>query len=150
MGLYQWNSFWRMSMLPKMTKLLKTQEGFKSKAYKDVYGNWTIGYGTNLESGISTYEAEAMMFARIRAIEDKLENVIIGWYHLDPIRRDVLVNMAYNMGIEGLLGFTDLRYCIANQDMTGAAEAMLDSHWARVDVGPRATYLADIMRGDRG
>jgi lysozyme len=61
------------------------------------------------------------------------------------LRQRVLIDMAFNMGTTGLLGFTGTLARVEQRDYAGAAAGMLASRWAS-QVGKRATALADMMR----
>ena len=125
---------------------LQRDEGLRLHAYKDSVGVLTIGYGHNLEAhGITEAVASAILAEDIdRARADVLTRIPVSMA-LDEIRRDALINMAFNLGIVGLLRFTALLGALEQQDWPAAAQAMLDSKWAR-QVGERAHRLADQMR----
>ena len=61
------------------------------------------------------------------------------------LRADVLVNMAFNVGVAGLLKFRKTLEAICNDDYDTAAGEMLNSKWAS-QVKSRAVYLARQMR----
>lgn len=65
--------------------------------------------------------------------------------NLDPARQGVLINMAFNLGVNGLLGFAVTLGKIQAGDYEGAAVNMLKSKWAE-QVGPRAKRLSEQMR----
>lgn len=134
-----------------MQQLIR-HEGFRSFPYLDTTGHQTIGYGRNLDDRGITQE-EALMLLRHdidRTMEQLLDQA--PWIaSLDQIRREVLINMAFNMGtgIEGLMGFRRMIANIWAEDWEGASREMLDSRWAG-QVGIRATELAEQMRtGER-
>jgi lysozyme len=60
-------------------------------------------------------------------------------------RRGVLVNMAYNLGVTGLLSFKKMLSAYKKGAFVEAAQHMLDSKWAK-QVGDRAKRLAEQMR----
>lgn len=65
-------------------------------------------------------------------------------------RAEVLINMAFNMGVPGLLKFRRTLDAVRADDYDAAASHMLDSRWA-CQVGRRAVELARQMRaGVRG
>ena len=64
---------------------------------------------------------------------------------LSTNRQNVLVNMAFNLGIYGLLRFKKMLLAVEKQDWDEAANQMLDSRWSK-QVGNRSKELADIMR----
>ena len=125
---------------------LKKHEGFRSKAYKDITGHLTIGYGRNLDAnGISEAEGLFMLMAdidnAITQVESKLSDVILD---LSEARTGVLYEMAFNMGIYNLLKFKKTLRAIKDKDYDLASIEMMDSKWA-VQVGRRAVVLSNIM-----
>lgn len=129
--------------------LLKSQlerhEGLRLKPYRDTVGKLTIGYGRNLDDvGISPEEAELMLDNDISEAEKHLKTVD-EYNDLDAVRQAVMVNMCFNLGFYGLMGFRKTWLAIARKDYAEAARQMLDSRWAR-QVGNRAQELSQIMR----
>jgi lysozyme len=127
-------------------ELLKQHEGYRSKAYKDTVGILTVGYGTNLESRKFT-EAECAkwMLEDLKSIENELQTTVLPFAMLDhPVRRDVLIEMGYNLGVEGLRKFKNMWTAIDARHFDQAAVEMLDSKWA-TQVGQRAQTLSRIM-----
>lgn len=123
---------------------VKRYEGFRAKPYKDTVGVLTIGYGTNLDAGISEPEAEYLAINRLAKVITPL-SLMDFWEALDDTRRSVLVDMAYNMGINGLLGFRNMLDAIRAEDFDTAAAQMLASKWAS-QVGQRAIDLSNQMK----
>lgn len=125
---------------------LTRDEGLRLKPYRDTTGNTTIGIGRNLSGvGISLAEANALLDSDIsRAVAD-LDRNLPWWKSLDGVRQRVLVNMAFNLGINGLLGFRHTLDAIRAGNFEAAANGMLASLWAK-QVGQRATRLAVMMR----
>jgi lysozyme len=107
----------------------------------------TIGVGRNLEAtGISREEAIYLLQNDIARVYGELFQALHPWFnHLAPIRQDVLINMAFNMGTEGLLKFTKTLALLEEDKYDEAADEMLHSTWA-TQVGDRATELSQIMR----
>jgi len=125
---------------------LKVEEGFRATPYRDQFGNETVGYGTNLAAGISKRQAEAMAAIALGDVRDQLGK--IGSYRaLSEVRKSVLDDMGYNLGIDKLMGFHGMWRAINAGDFEKAAAEMLDSAWAR-QVPSRAQSLAAAMKGD--
>lgn len=121
-------------------------EGLKLKPYTDTVGKLTIGVGRNLDDlGISKEEAILMLENDIRRCKEDLSREIDFYHDLNPIRKDVLTNMCFNMGIFRLKGFKNMLGFLKNGDYERASEEMLNSKWA-TQVGKRATELAEQMR----
>jgi len=146
-----------MTDLSPLVPRLKAEEGLRLQVYDDatgamiragsrVAGNPTIGIGTNLGpgAGITEPEAEYLLMNRLRAAAADAAT-LPGFNGLDDVRRLVLVDMAFNMGVRTVRGFTSMLAAIQAHNYAGAAAAMLDSLWAR-QVGRRAAALAEIMR----
>lgn len=130
-------------MIPEMEALLEQQEGFRAKPYRDSRGILTIGYGTNLDAGITSEQAKALMTCQLAGNESALMDY--PWFAgLDPVHRSVIENMAYNLGVGGVLEFKNMIAAIEAKDWSEAAQQMRASEW-RVQVGDRALLLARIM-----
>lgn len=129
---------------------LKRDEGLRLTPYKDTVGKLTIGYGRNLDDkGITKAEAEYMLTNDLADASVDLRRALPWTDGLDPIRRGVLVNMVFNMGVgnekKGLLSFKGMLAAIQAGHYETAAIHMLASKWA-VQVGDRARRLAQQMR----
>lgn len=130
----------------RLTETLKRHEGFRATPYHDAVGKLTVGYGRNLEAvGVSTGMAESMLQEDIEAAVAGLDERLPWWRALDDVRQEVLVNMAFNVGLRGLLGFRRMLAAAEAGDYDTAADEMLDSRWEQ-QVGARAHELAAMMR----
>lgn len=134
--------------MPTIEEQLILHEGMRLKPYRCPAGKLTIGVGRNLEAKGLTKE-EALILLRNDIAETTNQLQTYAWYaRLDPIRQKVLVDMAYNLGVGGLLKFRKMIAALERGDYEGAADQMLDSRWAE-QVGMRATRLAEMMRSGR-
>lgn len=120
-------------------------EGLKLKPYRCTAGKLTIGVGRNLEDkGLTEDEALFLLANDIREISKQLEQY--GWYRgLDAIRQKVIVDMAFNLGVYGLLSFKDTIQALNCYDYDMAAKEMENSRWYR-QVGERGRRLVEMMR----
>lgn len=81
-------------------------EALRLFPYRDSEGLLTIGVGRNIEErGISREEALYLLDNDIRDHTAELIARFPVVDTLDPPRRDVLINMAFNLGIPRLAGF---------------------------------------------
>lgn len=125
---------------------LKRDEGLRLNPYKDSVGKVTIGYGRNLDDvGISQYEAEILLQHDLINASLALKTALPWTDGLDDVRRGVLLNMSFNMGIHSLLEFKNTLALIQSGDFDKAADAMLESKWAE-QTGARAQRLSVQMR----
>lgn len=130
-------------------KQLIEHEGIRTKMYLDSVGKVTIGVGRNLsDRGISESEAYAMLHNDIQECEARLDLNLPWWKQLSDIRQRVLVDMCFNLGIQGLLGFHNTLNALANSNYQGTANGMRASKWAE-QVGKRAERLARMMESNQ-
>ncbi|QPB82814.1 glycoside hydrolase [Pseudoalteromonas rubra] len=119
---------------------IKKHECFRDKPYLCTEGWLTIGFGLNLDAGITEEEAEVILFMRVEGIRKRLANAIPWYVNLN-------VNMAYNLGVTGLMGFAKTLTHIRTGDYIKASEEMLESRWAK-QVPNRVQELAIQMQQD--
>jgi len=139
-----------MPGIANLTKMLKLDEGSnivngRHMLYKCSACFWTIGYGYNIEkNGVSEKIAQAMFeeFMTYLLVNPDIRRIID---EHDEIRQSVIVDMAFNLGVKGLLEFRNMLTAFENGDYNLAALEMLDSRWAE-QVGHRATRLSYMMR----
>ncbi|MDP3114073.1 MAG: glycoside hydrolase family protein [Candidatus Cloacimonadaceae bacterium] len=135
------------TLLERIKEQLVRHEGLRLKPYRCTAGKLTIGIGRNLDdSGISQTEACVLLENDIQNCEKQLIDEVPEIYNpLDEVRKSVLLNMCFNLGIGGLLGFNNTLAFIAAGDWERAANGMLASKWAK-QVGRRAIELSELMR----
>ena len=134
-------------LLERIKEQLVRHEGLRLKPYRCTAGKLTIGIGRNLDDcGISQSEAYVLLENDIQNCEKQILDEIPEIYNgLDEVRKSVLLNMCFNLGIGGLLGFNNTLAFIAAGDWERAANGMLASKWAK-QVGMRAIELSELMR----
>lgn len=124
-------------------------EGLRLKPYRDTVGKLTIGVGRNLtDKGISPTEAYELLQNDIAEVKAALVAHLPWVRALSDVRYRVLADMAFNLGIAGLLKFKATLTAVEAGDYHKAAEQMMRSKWAG-QVGKRAQRLAQMMREDR-
>jgi lysozyme len=127
---------------------LRRDEGVRTTVYLDSVGIPTIGVGRNLRDvGLSDSEVDFLLANDIQRAEDGLSG--FAWYQgLDEVRKAAVTNMAFNLGVSGLLHFPHFIAALAKQDWTTAAAEMANSAWAG-QVGARAKRLEQqILTGE--
>lgn len=131
------------------------REGGRHTAYLCPAGVLTIGWGHNLEarpvrglgpgSSISEAEADSLLRADLAELAFLLDTRMPWWRGLGPARSAVLLDMAFNLGLSGLLGFRRMLAAVRRNSFDEASSEMLDSRWA-AQVGGRARELAAMMQ----
>lgn len=133
-------------MRTKLRALLVKHEGLKTQPYTDQTGHITIGIGRNLSvRGITETEAFTMLDDDMMYFTDKLATTFSWFSSLDENRQVALIDMAFNLGLNGLLEFKNMLAAIEKQDYQLAAICMMQSKWA-LQVGNRAVDLSNIIR----
>ena len=131
---------------PNAAESIMTKEGFRPGVYKCTGGHDTIGYGTLLP--ITTAEAQFLLQHRLKVMCIQLDKRIRWWRRLDNARQVILANMAYQMGVHGLLGFRKMLAALQDKDWYEASVQALDSEWAR-QTKERAEWSAEVLRTGR-
>lgn len=125
---------------------LKRHEGFRSKPYQDSVGVWTCGYGWNMEdTPLPEALAAEMLGLKIQEDRGTIQRAFPWFINLSPMRQNVIINMVYNMGLDGFKTFKQTIVAMEAGNADLAAERMLNSLWAR-QVGPRAIELSRQYR----
>jgi lysozyme len=133
--------------IDKLRNQLIVDEGLRLKAYRDSVGKLTIGVGRNLDDkGISEAEAAVLLENDIAEHVALLDARLPWWRKLDEVRQNALANMAFNLGIEGLLGFTNSLALLERGEYEKAAANLAMSKWAK-QVGPRADRIIAVIKG---
>lgn len=122
-------------MKEKLNAQLRRDEGVVKHAYQDSLGYWTIGVGRLIDSrrggGLSDDEMSYLLDNDIDR-KSKLVFEALPWLadHPEPVQ-GALVNMAFQMGVAGLLGFKLTLTLIKEGRYEEASKRMLQSLWAK-------------------
>lgn len=130
----------------RLTQQLILHEGERLKPYRCTEGFITIGVGRNLDTkGISLEESRFLLANDIADAERDARVFFPEFGYLSVNRQIVLIDMAFNLGLGGLLKFRKFQYALERSNYTEAAREMMDSKWAK-QVGKRAERLAEMMK----
>ena len=140
-------------------------EDIRGVPYPDPLGLWTVGVGRCLERNpLTGPEWKALLDRRLISFalsnagsmllldNDLLAAQQLGtrsfefWPRLDEMRRDVLIEMVFQMGIAGVLQFRTMLSAVSRGDWAAAAAAGLDSLWAK-QTPARASALMRQLEG---
>lgn len=135
-----------MELYSKSSKKTRTEEGFRGRMYQCTAGKWTIGYGLNIESGMTEEEARVILEIRLGKIERYLARKYSFYNNMNEARQAVIDDMVYQIGIDGFARFKKTIDLLYSNKYTEASKEMLDSKWARSDSPSRARRASDIMR----
>lgn len=114
---------------------LLRDEGDKPSVYQDQFGYWTIGVGFLIDArkggklppAVRDFWLDYVIDERRRALRAALP-----WFdRLDDVRKAVLLNMSYQLGVAGVLGFSATLARVRDGRYADAANSMLQSLWAK-------------------
>lgn len=156
----------------KLTALLRKHEGCELQVYNDTENKATIGIGRCLSTkglskeecdylkigtydknaviaelevrGITQSEAEYLLSNDIDYFTTELSKSLDFFNKLPETAKIVLIDMAFNMGISGLLKFKNTIELIEKGQYILASREMLNSKW-KLQVGQRAFDLAEML-----
>jgi lysozyme len=163
-----------MTLIELVEELLLKHEGYKEYPYKDTKGKLTVGIGRNItdrpitpkevsylivknkitqsegnninvENRVSLHAAKALLEEDVKSLINKMNVSVPCFKNLDMVRQAVLIDMAYNMGMGGLLEFKRTLAAVKDGNYKDAAKDMLESQWS-LQVKERATELAKMMK----
>lgn len=125
---------------------LRRDEGEVPHAYQDHLGYWTIGVGHLIDrrkgGSLPKEIIDALLQWDIRQTTVEVTKALPWTTHLDPVRFAALLNMAFQLGLPGLLGFQRMLACLRDQRFAEAETHALDSKWAKQDTPERARRVA--------
>ena len=138
---------------PLLIAELRRDEGVEYMPYLDTEGIPTVGVGHNLKAKplpdgwtypLTDAQVDQLLAEDLQAVFDGLDGYLPWWRKLDYERQRVLANMAFNLGINGSLGFKNTLAAIEQGRYSAAGAGMAASKWA-TQVGARADRLVDMM-----
>lgn len=120
-------------------------EGSVPHAYQDHLGFWTIGVGRLIDKrkggALSPEEIAFLLDNDIQRVTAEVLEALPWAAHLNEPRKAVLVGMAFQMGLKGLLGFRSTLDSMRDERYADAANGMRLSKWAK-QTPQRARRLA--------
>lgn len=131
-----------MSAITEACSRLQSEEGFRSLPYKDTRGNLTVGYGWNISAGLTKYTAAALLTAQVMELDATLAG--FPWYvNANDVRKSVFLDIAFNDGVHGLLGFPHMLSAAATGDWEIAAA---QCQVTNPELKGRYDRLAELLR----
>lgn len=153
------------SMKTRARAIIAGHEGRRATVYLDQVGHPTVGIGFNLDRpdararmrGIGAdYDAvlagAPLSDAQINALFDfnfnealtAAREIVPNFNSLSTNAQIVLIDMVFNMGKQGVAGFTTMLDALARKDYAGAVAGMKDSKWAS-QVPDRAQFDMSLI-----
>lgn len=129
--------------IDEIVQEIKQDEGFRGEPYDDHLGFPTIGYGTKLP--LTKKEATVLLNVRLNEKVDLIAKEKPVLLQMPELAQQIIANMAYQMGVRGVLKFRKMWSALEEFEFSDAADEMLDSRWA-AQTPRRAEKLAARMR----
>ena len=145
---------------------VKQHEGVKPKKYLDSRGIPTVGVGFNLKrkdadqklksvganpikvkqgkQALTQKQIDALLISDLKSSKEAANRVIGNLAQHPSGVQGVLVEMAFNLGANGLSEFKNFLTAVKSKDYKTAAKEMLKSAWSK-QVGDRAQTLSKIV-----
>lgn len=138
----------------RLVEMLRHEEGVRYKPYQDHLGYWTIGVGHLIdprkgaewiEGPLTDAQVDALLEEDIATVERGLPE----WMRdLDPVRYAIMVDMAFQMGVGGLLRFKNTLAHVRAGRYTQAAENMKKSLWYRQTPNRANRRIKEMITGE--
>ncbi|HBA9627248.1 TPA: glycoside hydrolase family protein [Escherichia coli] len=151
-----------------MTDMIRYDEGEKLTIYKDSEGYYTIGVGHLLTKSpskeqalieldklvghkahgyINEQESDKILNDDINKATQQIgKTELFNTYTIvDSVRRAALINMVFQLGINGVLKFKKMIAYMNTRQFDKAADEALDSLWAK-QTPNRAKRVTDVIR----
>lgn len=136
--------------LDRLKADLALEEGLRLKPYRCTAGRLTIGYGRNIQDvGISEDEARYLLENDVRRVTQALYRALPWVTGLPEPWMRALAHMAFQLGLNGLLGFEKMLAALEEGNGATAYKEALDSAWFR-QTPARAQRVAKLfLEGSR-
>jgi len=146
---------------------LRRDEGCVLHAYLDTLGFWTIGDGQLIDPRkgatpppemtwpdgpgnitvnctITQDVADRLLNESVAKTQAQMDKMMPWWQKLDEVRQAVLLNMAFNLGVDGLMRFYRTISLVQAGLYEAAGQHMLQLPWA-YEVGNKPGQRADRL-----
>jgi len=133
------------NIMKDIIKQLKIHEGYKPTVYKCTEGVDTIGIGFAIKDlHLSEEVCDLILKEKLEVLEERFESKF-DWFSTSPVEvRNVMLNMAYQLGFRGFCKFKKTLGYLEACDWDNASKEMLDSRWAK-QTPNRANELSEII-----
>jgi lysozyme len=114
--------------------LIAAEEGRRHDAYRDTLGVWTIGIGhtgREVVEGLTwdDQQIDGAFFRDVATAHNGLAARLPWLDQLDAVRKAYLISMAFQLGVDGVLGFPKMLAALRDQRWIDAAGSARDSLW---------------------
>jgi GH24 family phage-related lysozyme (muramidase) len=124
----------------------KDAEGYLENVYLDSEGYPTVGYGWCLDYTRKWNSVKDFLNSKFeeKYHEAELDYEKLG-LDLDPVRRDAVIDLIYNMGLTKVLKFKNTLAALKMKDYLGAGNNLEQSLWYK-QVGRRGKRIVNLIK----
>lgn len=141
-----------MSLASKAQEQLTRDEGNVAYAYQDNLGYWTIGIGILIDKrkggGLRPEEIQFIFLNRFTLKSAELYAKLPWVKLLDEPRQGALINMSFQMGVDGLLKFHRSLAAIKVKNWEEAAKELKLSDWYEQTPSRAVRVIEQIRTGN--
>ncbi|MXP50606.1 lysozyme [Pantoea sp. Eser] len=144
--------------MSQIIAMLNFEEGYADVPYLDTLGFSTVAGGIRIGpkgASLSNYAfrvprrvgdvwKQCILEGKVQDMQSR-ELLRSALAKCNDARTDVLLSMAYQLGVDGVMQFKNMLSAIASENFNKAADAMMNSLWARQTPG-QAKRHAEVMR----
>ncbi len=128
----------------EIQKMIKWHEGYNQTVYLDIVGIPTGGYGHAFNVGSTLPDAVWELIFRYDYTQAVNDYEVLD-LQLDPVRKAVVIDMLFNLGLPRMLKFKNTLAAMRAGDWEAAAQGMENSKWYG-QTRTRAVELVRMMR----
>ena len=147
-----------------LVTLLKHEEGFRAFAYPDTRGFWTIGYGTKLPltgadkncvnpvnlsgagPGLTKSQGDCLLRYRLSGHYNEIWKRWVPFKQQGRLVQMALLDMCYQLGVDGLLEFELMLSAIADKNWQRAIIEARASRWDK-ETPSRVRRVVTVFEG---
>ncbi len=135
--------------MSNLIEQIKESEGFRPTVYQCTEGYDTIGYGFAIKDLVLGEDiCEIILERKIAELKLRIQQKLPFYDDMPEKAQDVIVEMCYQMGINGFSKFKKTIDHLMRKDYKAASVEMLDSRWAK-QTPNRAKKLSNQMKNVR-
>ena len=133
--------------MDNLLKRIKESEGYSSTVYQCTEGYDTIGYGFAIKNlYLSKKVSDIILREKLNKLKKDIENRFEWVINAPESIRDVVIEMCYQLGINGFSKFKKTIYYLETEQYWEASIEMLDSLWSK-QTPSRSKRLSEEVRG---
>lgn len=99
----------------------------------------------SIGDSVTEYKVEEWFREDAQQAIDGCKEIYSSWSTIPDDKKEILVNMCFNLGQGGLSNFSNMNSAVENRDWDTTADEMINSAWYN-QVGSRAVELSERMR----